>query len=160
MDNDFAAVLMRKFDATGQNESATTKDAPLVGAEWYPVDATDVDKQSIAHIAQSDEFTLQLGRPEVNGQGRATIWLIYADFLGAPVPKSWPVTPEYAGGILACFEMRWDLSEKRGNEISVRQIVPTHSTGFDWAKWARHTRSLKDSKSTAKLSELGTGSSR
>ncbi len=153
VDNDFAAVLIRKFDATGKVESPDTMQAPLVAAEWYPVDAVDVDKQSIVQVVQSDEFTLHLERLEGGRQGLTTIWLIYADFMGAPMPRSWPTAAEYAGGILACFELSWNLKEKRGSEFKLRQIVPKHSTGFDWPKWALKTRSLKDSKSTAKLSD-------
>ena len=61
-DNDFAAVLIRAYDATGEVEKAATKLAPLVSAEWYPVGVEDVDRQTIVHAARSDDFILPLRR--------------------------------------------------------------------------------------------------
>ncbi len=154
VDNDFAAVLIRKYDGSGQHEDEDTKRAPLVAAEWYPVGMPAVvDKQTLVHTAQSDEFTLHLGRADEQPRGLATVWLIYADFMGAKLPEAWPKAPEFAGGILAYFEVQWDLKAKPGQEISVRQLVPKQSTGFDWERWAPRTRAARDPKITAKLSD-------
>jgi len=154
VDNDFAAVLIRKYDPSGQNESENTKRQPLVAAEWYPVGVAGANKETIVHTAQSDEFTLSLGRTEDQAQGSAIVWLIYADFMGAKVPEGWPKELEYAGGILACFNLQWNLGASQGEKMSVRQVVPPHSTGFDWERWTTRTRSAQDSKTTAKLSDV------
>jgi hypothetical protein len=155
VDDDFAGVLIRKYDASGTNEDQATSRAPLVAAEWYSVGVSgEVDKYTVAHIAQSDEFALHLGRPDQNGQGQATIWLIYADFMGAKVPAAWPQKLEFTGGILAYFEARWDLKAQPGHEIVLRQLVPRQSTGFDWPSWADRTRAARDSRVTAKLVDV------
>ena len=154
VDNDFAAVLIRKFDGSGHNESEETKTTPLVAAEWYPVGVGGVDKQTIVHTAQSDEFTLHLNRIVDRPQGVAAVWLIYADFMAAKPPPTWPKEPEFAGGILAYFEVQWDCNESRGHEIKVRQLVPKRSTGFAWERWAPRTRAARDFKTTAKLSDM------
>jgi len=88
-DNDFAAVLIRAYDQTGQVELAATEEAPLVSAEWHPVGMENVDRQSVVHTARSDEFTLLLGSLEAQ-QGWLGVWLIYADFMGSPSPATWP----------------------------------------------------------------------
>jgi hypothetical protein len=107
------------------------------------------------HTAQSDEFTLHLGRPEGQPQGLAAVWLIYADFMGAKLPEAWPKALEFAGGILAYFEVQWDLKAGHGREINLRQLVPKRSTGFDWERWAPRTRAVHDPRITAKLSDVG-----
>jgi len=61
VDNDFAAVLIRKYGARGAVESADTKDNPLVSAEWHAVGVADADAHSLVHGAKSDEFVLHLG---------------------------------------------------------------------------------------------------
>ena len=63
------------------------------------------------------------------------VWLIYADFLGAKPPSTWPKRLEYRGGILAFFNIHWTL--KQGNEyyIQIRHSTPPKSTGFNWKKW-------------------------
>jgi hypothetical protein len=156
VDNDFAAVLIRKFDASGQNEDEATRRAPLVAAEWYPVGTSGaVDKQTIVHTVQSDEFMLILGRPAARLQGLAAVWLIYADFMGAKLSEAWPKAPEFAGGILAYFELQWDLKAEAGQELSLRQLVPKRSTGFDWERWAPRTRAAQNPKTTSKLSDVG-----
>ncbi len=153
VDNDFAAVIIRKYDPAGQTESADTKQEPLVSAEWYPMGAPGTNKQTIVHSVQSDEFALALGRVEERTRGLATVWLIYADFMGAKVPDGWPKELEYAGGILACFKLEWDLGASQGERLKVRQVVPPRSTGFDWERWTTRTLSAHDSKSTSKLSD-------
>ena len=160
VDNDFAAVLIRKYDSSGTNEVNETKRAPLVAAEWYPVGASGaVDKQTIVHTAQSDEFTLHPGPAGQQPQGSVAVWLIYADFMDAKVPESWPKAAEFAGGILAYFEVQWDLRAQPGQEIRVQQLVPKRGTGFDWEQWASRTRIARNPKSTAKLSDVARVSS-
>ena len=149
VDNDFAAVLIRKYDAERQRESPETKTKPLVSAEWYPVGSATVDGKAIVHTARSDEFTIHLQKEG----GRAGIWLIYADFLGAKPPSSWPEAREFAGGILAYFEIRWAAGPAAGGEISFQQFVPPQGTGFDWGPWVSLTRKSADPRGTAKLSD-------
>ena len=153
VDNDFAAVLIRKYDGTGERESEETRQAPLVSAEWHAVGAVKVDRQTVVHTAQSDQFTLHLGMPGEESNGRAGIWLIYADFLGASPPTGWPKEPEYAGGILAFFEVRWAKSAVRRPEIRIEQTAPRRATGFNWERWTLRTLASPDSKRTAKLSD-------
>jgi len=156
VDNDFATVLIRKYDADGTQESEDTKRAPLVSAEWYPVGTNRVDKHTIVHTAESDEFTLHPGGAGEARSGWAEVWLIYADFMGAKLPEGWPKEPEYAGGILAYFEVHWSLKAEGAHEVSLRQLAAPRSTGFDWERWATRTRASSDSRSTAKLSDLPT----
>jgi hypothetical protein len=154
VDNDFAAVLIRKYDASGQQESEVSRKAPLVSAEWYPVGvAAAVDKQTIVHTAQSDEFALHLGGAETNSQGRAGVWLVYADFMGAKLPMDWPKAPEFAGGILAYFEMIWELKTDGRCEIRIQHMTPKQGTGFDWERWANRTRAAADPKRNAVLTD-------
>ncbi len=155
VDNDFGAVLIRKYDESGTHEDPVTERAPLVAAEWYPVGVSGLaDKQTVVHTAQSDEFTLHLGAPEADSRGLAAVWLIYADFMGAKLPEAWPKTPEFAGGILAYFELQWDWNVGPGRQLSLRQLIPKRSTGFDWEQWAPRTRAAQEPKSTAKLSDV------
>jgi hypothetical protein len=158
VDNDFAAVLIRKYDERGEHEDQVTKERPLVAAEWYPVGvSTVVNKQTIVHTARSDEFTLHPGIPQDQVRGMAAIWLIYADFMGARLPEAWPKAPEWAGGVLAYFEMRWDLHAAPGQRIRLHQLVPKRSAGFDWERWATRTRAARDPSSTAKLLDVEAG---
>ncbi|HEY5912455.1 MAG TPA: hypothetical protein VJA21_17775 [Verrucomicrobiae bacterium] len=155
VDNDFAAVLIRKYDESGTQEDAVTERAPFVAVGWYPVGVSGpVDKQTVVHAAQSDEFTVHLSAPGGGGRGVAAVWLIYADFMGAKLPEAWPKAAEFAGGILAYFELQWDLSAGSERQLSLRQLVPKRSTGFDWEQWAPRTRAARESKSTAKLSDV------
>lgn len=133
-DNDFAAVLIRAYDETGQVELVATQGAPLVSAEWHPVGMDNVDRQSIVHTARSDEFTLPLGSLEVQ-QCRLGVWLIYADFMGSPSPETWPKKLEWAGGILAYFEIDWNTNANGKCYLSMEQKTPPSDTGFDWEEW-------------------------
>lgn len=154
VDNDFAAVLIRKYDSDARREDDDTRRAPLVAAEWHPIGLSDaVDKFTVVHSVESDEFSLHPGPTESRPRGRAAIWLIYADFMGATPPPSWPKTPEYAGGALAYFELQWDLTSEPGREVAVRQLAPRRGTGFDWEEWASRTRAAPVPSSTAKLSD-------
>ena len=152
VDNDFAAVLIREYDAGGQKETDATRTSPLVAAEWYPVGMTNVNRQSLVHGAQSDEFTLRPGRPGQPLQGRAVVWLIYADFMDARVPDAWPRTLEFAGGHPGVLRTPVGPGRPRaGSEPSSdrAQGGPRVLTGNIGAP---QTRSAADSKSTARLS--------
>jgi hypothetical protein len=61
VDNDFAAVLLRKCGAGGEAESVETKQRPLVSAEWHPVGGRgETSLETIVHSARSDECKLHL----------------------------------------------------------------------------------------------------
>lgn len=158
VDNDFAAVLIRKYDADGEKESEATRRAPLVSAEWYPAGATTVDRFTVVHTAQSDEFTLHPGKAGESRQGRAGVWLVYADFMGAKVPGAWPKAPEYAGGILAFFEIKWESKPDGTCKIDLRQTVPKRGTDFDWQEWADETLASTNQNCKARLSDWITNS--
>ena len=133
VDNDFAAVLIRAYDASG-TESAVTAEHPLVSGEWYPDDlAPDIepDRYTIAHIARSDEFAI----PLLTQRGALRIWLIYADFFGASVPRSWPKAREFDGGILKFFTVTWSKDPQGGYAIGIQEGIPPESTRFDWQRW-------------------------
>jgi hypothetical protein len=151
VDNDFAAVLVRRFDAAGA-ESADTREAPLVSAEWYPVDVERGDAKRIVHAARSDEFIVHLGDRSGSSRGKLKVWLIYADFLGHLVPRSWPQTPEYAGGILSYFELDWEQSPGRPLRANIRNTKPPAATGFDWERWVRRPPESHRSTATFRLS--------
>ncbi len=155
VDNDFAAVLVRDLGAGEQSGSADTRKTPLVSAEWHPVGAVQTDRRTLVHTATSDEFTIYLGGTgEEAGGGTAGIWLIYADFLGAKPPKTWPQDPEYAGGILAYFEVQWAFGRNGVPKVTVQQTKPIRGTGFDWKRWGNRARASDGSKASARLSDL------
>lgn len=139
VDNDFAAVLIREYDAHGQAEALETKDAPLVSAEWHAEGMSKTDLQTIVHIAKSDPFLLHLGGDNRLARGQVRVWLIYADFLGARPPRTWPKEREWAGGILAYFEIDWERLLGHGCRVVVRQKRPEEGTRFKWAEWAPGT---------------------
>lgn len=90
VDNDFAAVLIRKYDAAGKTESPQTKNSPLVSAQWHPQPMTDTDGNTVVHVAKSDTFVLHLAEENQPARGRLKVWLIYADFFGSSPPRTWP----------------------------------------------------------------------
>ena len=152
VDNDFAAVLIRAYDATGEVEKPTTNPAPLVSAEWYPVGPKDVDRQTIVHAARSDEFILPFNSSHGIQQGRFKVWLIYADFMGAPTPSTWPKEMEWRGGILAYFEIDWNVDSSGECQLSTQQRTPARDTGFDWATWVEPPDADKRKWAIARLS--------
>lgn len=135
VDNDFAGVLIRAYDASGEIELTTTKDTPLVSAEWYPVGIDDVDRKTIVHTARSDEFALPVDSDDDSRQGRFRVWLIYADFMGAPAPKTWPEEMEWKGGILAYFDIDWKIDSDDECHLTMKQATPPFATNFDWETW-------------------------
>ena len=159
IDDDFAGVLLRKYDARGVTESPDTHRAPLVSAEWHPVGVTgETDRETIVHRARSDAFTLHLGSAEKPAQGTIGVWLIYGDFLGTKPPRDWPKTPEYSGGILVFFEVAWTIQPDHSCVVTLRQTTPPHATGFDWPTWAKHAREQDGLASPAKLTDRDSNS--
>ena len=148
IDNDFAAVLIRTFDAAGRQESSTTQTNPLVSAEWHPVGQPDADAYTVVHKAVSDEFRVTLCERLVLQSGQIRVWLIYADFLGSPVPPGWPKVPEFNGGILKYFRIDWTSDPARGCMYAVREEMPPTSTRFDWKQWLN--RKSEDSEPEAR----------
>ncbi len=153
VDNDFAALLIRNYDATGQTEDARTRKRPLVSAEWRAAGATNVNKQTVVHSARSDEFTFHLGGGPVLGKSLARVWLVYADFMGARTPPGWPDAPEFAGGVLAYFEIEWDPEAAQERRLTMRQTIPRQGTGFDWARWVSRTKLATNWTATARLAD-------
>ena len=135
VDNDFAAVLIRKYDACGKVESPETKDMPLVSAQWHAQDMADTDRNTVMHVAQSDPFLLHLGAENEPARGKLKVWLIYADFFGASSPRTWPKAREWKGGVLAYFEIDWQTSPSHACRGIVSHKRPQHSTRFDWDEW-------------------------
>ncbi len=152
VDNDFAAVLIRACDATGEAEKATDDPAPLVSAQWYPVGVKDIDRQTIVHTARSDDFILSFDNSDGTLHGRFAVWLIYADFMGAPSPRTWPEELEWAGGILAYFEIDRHVDSSGHCQLNIQQKTPTSATGFDWATWVEPPDAEKLNRATPRLS--------
>ena len=143
VDNDFAAVLIRKYDANGTTEITETKDAPLVSAEWHAEGMAKTGLQSVVHVAKSDPFLVHLGGDHEPDRGRVKVWLIYADFLGARPPSTWPQEGEWAGGILAYFEIDWQILRDHGCCGSVCSKRPEEGTRFNWGEWVGGTAQVR-----------------
>lgn len=154
VDNDFAAVLIRKFDAQGKTEAPETKDSPLVSAEWHAVGRNAANRYAVVHAAKSDAFVLHLGGQNKSACGRLKVWLIYADFLGFRPPNRWPKTREWAGGILAYFEIDWETSPDPRCRGTVRLKRPEEGTGFPWSKWVVRPAGSRESRAQFRLSDL------
>ena len=135
VDNDFAAVLIREFDAAGV-QSPETQETPLVSAEWHPAASAESDIQSVVHVARSDPLVVHVGGEPHPAHGKLKIWLIYADFLNSRPPRSWPRQREWAGGILAYWEVDWSRQPGGPCRGTVQIKRPPESTGFDWQQWA------------------------
>ena len=121
--------------ATSASKIDWSDDAPLVSAEWHVDGVAETDLHDIMHVARSDEFLLHLGGEDGPVRGRLKVWLVYADFFGARAPRTWPKAQEWAGGILAFFEIDWEASPSHGCRAIVRHAKPRQSTRFDWAEW-------------------------
>ncbi len=135
VDNDFAAILIRKYDASGKIEATETKDSPLVSAEWRADGLTETDLHTVVHVAKSDSFIMHLGGNDQPERGKIKLWLIYADFLGARPPRTWPQEREWAGGILAYIEIDWETIPGQPCHAIMRHKRPEESTGFQWIRW-------------------------
>jgi len=82
------------------------------------------------------------------------VWLIYADFLGARPPGTWPKQREWAGGILAYFEIDWETSPGSGCRGVLRHKRPEESTGFKWSDWVVRTRDSDEAEARVRLSDI------
>ena len=151
VDNDFAAVLIRAYDATGSAELPATQEAPLVSGEWHPMGVENANRQTIVHSARSDRFLLPIEDADT-GPGWFGIWLVYADFMSAPPPATWPKKLEWAGGILAYFEIRRDVNSGGECQFSMEQKTPPGGTGFDWQKWVGPRDGAEKERAVARLS--------
>lgn len=135
VDNDFGAVLIRKYDAAGVSEHADTKDAgPLVSANWHTPGVKNAGKHTVVHLVKSDDFTVQLADKAGPAEGVLKVWFVYGDFMGAPVPKSWPRQKEYDGGTIAFFRVRWEYDHGQPLKLTITQEAPV-PTGFNWPYW-------------------------
>jgi len=153
IDNDFAAVLIRKYDADGNAVSPDTKTSPLVSADWQAVPPGQTDLHTVVHTARSETFVVHLGDGRRVDRGRIKVWLIYADFLGSWPPLSWPKEREWAGGILAYFEIDWETNLVQECRGTIRSSRPRDGTGFDWAAWIEGTPGSPTPPAQARLSD-------
>ena len=127
VDNDFAGIVVKPLS---NDEIAPA----LVAVDWHPPVGESVNKKSIVHKAISDD--LQLCLPKKINNGELGVWLIYADFLNFQPPKSWPMEPEYDGGILSYFVVKWRrTSDGKIKLIGVENTIPPKSTGVNWQQW-------------------------
>ena len=137
VDNDFAAVVVKRIP-NEDAENPTTVEPIGTVAEWHAPDAGWIDKRTIVHDAVSEDilWSLPLGEQAIGGTGRLGIWLIYADFLESPAPRGWPEEPEFAGGALAYFSLRWRIDDDEEFKIdSIDSQIPPANTGVDWPSW-------------------------
>ena len=139
VDNDFGGVLIRKYNASGDIETAQ----PLVSSNWRAADADDANRSDVVHSAESDSFTLH---PEDSARpysGLARVWFIYGDFMTWRAPwkyatgpmKGRPLKKEHAGGIISQFRIAWKYAPDRPFEFTVTPETPREDTGFDWPGW-------------------------
>lgn len=151
VDNDFGAVLIRKYDAAGEKEQADTATGPLVSADWHTVGANGAVKRTIAHLAESDVFTVHLAEAEPPYEGRIKVWFVYGDFLGHRVPQSWPKEPEFNGGSIAMFHVDWQYQPGTSFQPVLTQHTPPEHTGFDWREWIGRTEPSEKPMGEARL---------
>ncbi|HUT88525.1 MAG TPA: hypothetical protein VMY37_03455 [Thermoguttaceae bacterium] len=135
VDNDFGAVLIRKYDAAGEKEHPDTASRPLVSAGWHAVGAEDAGKRTVVHRAESDVFTVHLVDGDPPYEGRLKIWFVYADFMGHRLPEAWPKELEFAGGSIAFFGVEWHYEPGTPFDLVLTQERPPGHTGFDWREW-------------------------
>ncbi len=128
VDNDFAGVVIRPHDS-----DVVPGTWPLLSTQWHADGSltsnghTD-DLTAVVHRSHSDRFAVKV--TEADQTTRFGVWVIYADFLDASLPREWPAEPEYDGGILA-----YCVVSIEGTELSVLATVPPTSTGVDWEAW-------------------------
>ena len=147
VDNDFAAVFIRPIHhgVTDSGEDESQAKAPadssvvesLVSAEWYELKPGRADRESVVHVARSNDFQILFkGGSDQAMKGSLGVWLIYADFLNAQMPENWPDDGEWAGGILAYFEVNWRRTNGEPPSVDIEQKTPPFGTGFDWEEWS------------------------
>lgn len=150
VDNDFAAVVIRAYRSGGKDAFEATLNQPLVSAEWHPHEGNVAAPESLVHGAHSDLFEIDLGSATHVEQGQLRAWLIYADFLGARLPRDWDY-PEFAGGTLAYYEIDWDTDARPVAKLSIRTLPPPNGTGFDWRSWANRPRGATRTRAVPRL---------
>lgn len=136
VDNDFAAVLIRKYDKSGHSEQIDSQTSPMVSAKWLSDRQEKTDIHSIVHVARSETFRIHIGSNEKHTTGKLKLWLIYADFLNTRPPDTWPEEGEWAGGILAYCEIAWDKKPNEPSRGTVQFLTPPTGTGFNWIEWS------------------------
>ncbi|HBN76019.1 MAG TPA: hypothetical protein DD473_09405 [Planctomycetaceae bacterium] len=146
VDNDFAAVLIRKYDKSGNREQIDSQTSPLVSAHWRSDRQEKTDIHSIVHVARSDTFRIHIGPNEEHTTGRLKLWLIYADFLNTRPPESWPRGGEWSGGILAYSEVTWDKKPNEPSHGTVQFLTPPTGSGFNWIEWSLDETSPAESR--------------
>ncbi len=140
VDNDFAGVLIRKYDARGEREHSDTKDAgPLVSANWHEVGVKDADRDTVVHVTASDRFTVHLARKDPPASGRLKIWFIYGDLMRQRPPATWPTKRECNGATIALFHIDWEFARRGDPKVAIVQKIPPVHTGFDWQAWVGRT---------------------
>ena len=139
VDNDFGAVLIRKYDAAGEEEHPDAAGRPLVSADWHAVGVASAGKRTVAHRAESDVFTIHLVEGEPPYQGQIKVWFVYGDFMGHRMPESWPKEPEFNGGSIAFFHVDWQYQPGTPFQPVITHQRPPEHTGFDWREWIRRT---------------------
>ena len=130
VDNDFGAVLIRKYGAAG----TASPDSPLVSANWQTPGARETNKYTVVHFVKSDDLTVHLAGEGGPSRGVLGVWFVYGDFMKAPVPKGWPKAKEFAGGTVAYFHVAWERRPGKPLGLRITRKVPP-PTGFDWRKW-------------------------
>jgi len=153
VDNDFGALLIRKYDAAGKQEHRDTATQPLVSADWHAVGAESAGKRTVVHRAESDLFTIHLSEGEAPYQGRIKLWFVYADFMGHRVPDTWPKEPEFNGGTIALFHVDWRYEPGTPCQLAIAQQRPPSHTGFDWREWVDRRKQSERPLGEARLAD-------
>lgn len=148
VDNDFAAVLIRRSDTNEGDRFRSAADLPFVSAEWHANGHQDTHLHSLVHVAKSDTFVVDVGRNAERTAGTLRLWLIYADFLSSRPPASWPKEPEWAGGILTYCEIDYQKPPDQACHAILTFTTPPTSTGFDWEAWSEDQSSPAKSRLT------------
>jgi RHS repeat-associated protein len=130
IDNDFAAVVIQKYDHLGKKIGV-----PLISAQWYADEARkgNLDKSKEVYTAISDEFDMHVSDGE---NGYIKIWLVYGDIGG-----NTKVAETSRGGTIAEYQITY--SYLRGSLFSSVGKVFVHlnhsekasETGIDWDQW-------------------------
>lgn len=153
-DNDFGGILIRKYDAAGEVEHADTREAgPLVSAAWRAVGVKDADRETVAHVARSEEFTVHLADAAAGGKGRIKVWFVYGDFMKFAMPKRWPKVRECNGAAIAFFDIDWSRRPGRAVTLTLSQKTPPPPTGFDWTAWIGRSGPGDTPVATSRLSD-------
>ena len=128
VDNDYGAILIRKYDESGKE--LTDPKSPLVSNRWHPVGGDE----KVSHVAGSEQFTLNPGTVE---KGVYKVWFAFLDLFGkyTTVPdKNGKAPRESAGETLAYFEIPF-CREKGSLKFEVKNAgLPAPATGFEWPR--------------------------